>query len=35
MTRFIVKNVFLLSNEKERISKIKRIIIEQINRNQC
>jgi len=34
MTKFLIKNIFLLSNDKERKNKIKSIIIEQINRNQ-
>jgi len=34
MTRVVIKNVFLISTEQERTNKIKRIIIDEINRNQ-
>ena len=34
MTKFLIRNIFLSSNEKERMRKIKSIIIEQINRYQ-
>jgi len=33
VTRFIVKNIFLTRNEKERMDRVKKIIIEQINRS--
>jgi len=34
MARFVITNIFLTSDEKERMNKIRNIIIEQINRNQ-